>query len=93
MRNPFAGFGIAPAAPSSDRSRCVRATMSPARLLQLQIRGHAFNTRNEAANQPARLAHLDDGNDRAILVQGDALHAGRSALGLVATLIFLWAQR
>src|SRR5260221_1238499 len=22
-------------------------------------------------NQPARLAHLDDGNDRAILVQGD----------------------
>src|SRR5271170_1115857 len=30
-----------------------------------------FNTRNEAANQPARLAHLDDGNDRAILVQGD----------------------
>src|SRR5436305_2540015 len=30
-----------------------------------------FNTGNEAANQPARLAQLDDGNDRAILVQGD----------------------
>jgi len=30
-----------------------------------------LNTRNYAANQPARLAHLDDGNDRAILVQGD----------------------
>jgi len=30
-----------------------------------------LNTRNDAANQPARLAHLDDGNDRAILVQGD----------------------
>src|SRR5215472_15925983 len=30
-----------------------------------------FNTRNYAANQPARVAQLDDGNDRAILVQGD----------------------
>src|SRR2546427_505918 len=30
-----------------------------------------LNTRNYAANQPARLAQLDDGNDRAILVQGD----------------------
>src|SRR4029077_6045655 len=30
-----------------------------------------LNTRNDAANQPARLAQLDDGNDRAILVQGD----------------------
>src|SRR5205809_6445180 len=29
-----------------------------------------LNTRNNAADQPARLAHLDDGNDRAILVQG-----------------------
>ena len=28
-----------------------------------------LNTRNYAANQPARLAQLDDGNDRAILVQ------------------------
>jgi hypothetical protein len=26
---------------------------------------------NHTANQPTRLAHLDDGNDRAILVQGD----------------------
>src|SRR6201988_4094942 len=30
-----------------------------------------LNTRNYAADQPARLAHLGDGNDRAILVQGD----------------------
>ena len=30
-----------------------------------------LNTRNDAANQPARLAQLDDGNNRAILVQGD----------------------
>src|SRR3974390_3928139 len=28
------------------------------------------NAGKDAANQPARLAHLDDGNDRAILVQG-----------------------
>src|SRR5204863_9546292 len=30
-----------------------------------------LNPRNYAGNQPARLAQLDDGNDRAILVQGD----------------------
>jgi hypothetical protein len=30
-----------------------------------------FNARNNAANKPARVAQLDDGNDRAILVQGD----------------------
>src|SRR5215469_13721058 len=30
-----------------------------------------LNTRNYAADQPARLAQLDDGNDRAIVVQGD----------------------
>src|SRR5260370_33296698 len=30
-----------------------------------------LNAGNYAANQPARLAQLDDGNDRAILVQGD----------------------
>src|SRR6202023_1886670 len=30
-----------------------------------------LNARKYAANQPARLAQLDDGNDRAILVQGD----------------------
>src|SRR5437870_9073005 len=30
-----------------------------------------LNPRNYTANQPARLAHLDDGNDRTILVQGD----------------------
>ena len=30
-----------------------------------------FNARHNAANQPARVAQLDDGNDRAILVQDD----------------------
>ena len=30
---------------------------------------------------------------RLMLERWGALHAGRSALGLVATLIFLWAQR
>jgi hypothetical protein len=30
---------------------------------------------------------------RRMLERWGALHAGRSALGLVATLIFLWAQR
>ena len=30
-----------------------------------------LNARKHAANEPARLAQLDDGNDRAILVQGD----------------------
>jgi hypothetical protein len=29
-----------------------------------------FNAGEDAANQPARLAHLDDGNDRSILIQG-----------------------
>src|SRR5947209_10794693 len=30
-----------------------------------------FYAGKHAGNEPARLAHLDDGNDRAILVQGD----------------------
>src|SRR5437667_1425062 len=30
-----------------------------------------FNPGKHASNEPARLAHLDDGNDRAILVKGD----------------------
>src|SRR6516225_9855959 len=30
-----------------------------------------LNAGKHTANQPARLAHLDDGNDRAILVQGN----------------------
>src|SRR5271155_3653522 len=31
----------------------------------------ALNARKHTGNQPARLAHLDDGNDCVILVQGD----------------------
>jgi hypothetical protein len=38
--------------------------------LQLLARP-TLNTGKDTANQPARLAHLDDGNHRAILVQGD----------------------
>jgi len=38
--------------------------------LQLLVR-LTLNTWNDAANQPARLAQFDDGNDRAIVVQGD----------------------
>ena len=38
-----------------------------------------LNTRNDAANQPARLAQLDDGNDRATVVQGDEGCSSRSA--------------
>src|SRR6266513_1404273 len=38
--------------------------------LQLLVR-LTLNTRNYAADEPARLAQLDDGNDRGILVQGD----------------------
>jgi hypothetical protein len=38
--------------------------------LQLPAR-LTLNAAKHAGNQPARLAHLDDGNDRAILVQGD----------------------
>ena len=37
--------------------------------LQLLAR-MTLNAGKDTANQPARLAHLDDGNDRAILVQG-----------------------
>ena len=33
------------------------------------------------------------GETRRMLERWGALHAGRSALGLMATLIFLWAQR
>src|SRR6516225_3242725 len=40
-----------------------------------------FNTRKHTANQPARLAQLDDGNDRAILVQGDERPAQVVRLG------------
>jgi hypothetical protein len=38
--------------------------------LQLLVR-LTLNTPNYAANEPARLAQLDGGNDRAILLQGD----------------------
>ena len=44
---------------------------------------HLMDTPSEAATAETR--HM--------LERWGALHAGRSALGLVATLIFLWAQR
>src|SRR5438067_10493739 len=59
-----------------------------------------LNTRNNAADQPARLAHLDDGNDRAILVQGDEGsaqvirlgHRGTPSLDAATKLPFLAAR-
>src|SRR5882672_6562069 len=40
-----------------------------------------LNAGKHPGNQPARLAHLDDGNDRAILVQGDEGSAQVVGLG------------
>src|SRR5438105_5824735 len=59
-----------------------------------------LNTRNDAANQPARLAQLDDGYDRAILVQGDEGpaqvvrlgHCGTPSLHAATKLPFLAAR-
>src|SRR6516165_7932733 len=45
----------------------------------------ALNAGKHTANQPARLAHLDDGNDRAILVQGNEGPAQIVRLGHRAT--------
>src|SRR5438477_9547870 len=36
----------------------------------------ALNAGKHTGNQPTRLVHLDDGNDRAILVQGDSAIIG-----------------
>src|SRR5436309_10220016 len=41
----------------------------------------ALNAGKHTGNQPTRLAHLDDGNDRAILVQGDGGSAQVVRLG------------
>ena len=46
--------------------------------LQLFSR-QTLNAGKHAANQPARLAQLDDGNDRATVVQGDEGCSSRSA--------------
>src|ERR1700747_522395 len=42
----------------------------PLRARLLLLARLTLNAGKHTANQPARLAHLDDGNDRAILVQG-----------------------
>ncbi|HEY4471789.1 MAG TPA: DUF1772 domain-containing protein [Stellaceae bacterium] len=47
-------------------------------------------TNHHLMNTPAEAATAETGR---MLARWGALHAGRSALGLVATLIFLWAQR
>ena len=47
-------------------------------------------TNRRLMNTPAEAATAET---RRMLARWGALHAGRSALGLVATLIFLWAQR
>src|ERR1700748_1884550 len=43
----------------------------PLRARLLLLARLTLNAGKHTANQPARLAHLDDGNDRAILVQGN----------------------
>src|SRR5580692_11091520 len=53
---------VAPAMQQAKQPFCTR--------LQL-LAWLALNAGNHTGNQPTRLAHLDDGNDRAILVQGD----------------------
>jgi hypothetical protein len=47
-------------------------------------------TNNRLMDTPSEAATAEA---RRMLERWGALHAGRSALGLVATLIFLWAQR
>jgi hypothetical protein len=47
------------------------------------VNRHLMDTPVEAATAETRL----------MIERWGALHAGRSALGVVATLIFLWAQR
>ena len=47
-------------------------------------------TNRRLMNTPAEAATAET---RRMLERWGALHAGRSALGLVATVIFLWAQR
>ena len=59
---------LRPALTASSRQRCSRPT--PCTRLQL-LAWLALNAGKHTGNQPTRLAHLDDGNDRAILVQGD----------------------
>src|SRR5438552_12523742 len=44
-----------------------------------------FNAGKHAGNQPARLAQLNDGNDRAILVQGDEGPAQVFGWGIAGT--------
>src|SRR4051812_28628388 len=55
--------------------RLVAPTMQQAKqpfCTRLQLLARlALNAGKHTGNQPTRLAHLDDGNDRAILVQGD----------------------
>src|SRR5271155_1380598 len=58
--------------------------------LQL-LAGLALNAGKHTGNQPTRLAHLDDGNDRAILVQGDEGPAQVVRLGHRGTPC--WIQR
>src|ERR1700736_3727138 len=53
---------VAPAMQQAKQPFCTR--------LQL-LAWLALNAGKHTGNQPTRLAHLDDGNDRAILVQGD----------------------
>src|SRR5690349_17724383 len=60
---------LRPALTASSRQRCSRPSSLSA-LGSSFLRGW-LNAGKHTGKQPTRLAHLDDGNDRAILVQGD----------------------
>ena len=61
---------LRPALTASSRQRCSRPSSLSA-LGSSFLRGWRSMPGRHTGNQPTRLAHLDDGNDRAILVQGD----------------------
>ncbi len=61
---------VRPALTASSRQAMQRAKQPFWARLQLLAR-LTLNAGKHAGNQPARLAQLDDGNDRVILVQGD----------------------
>ena len=61
---------VRPALTASSRQRMQHGKQPFWVRLQL-LAGLTLNAGNDTADRPARLAHLDDGNDRAILVQGD----------------------
>src|SRR4051794_35909685 len=61
---------LRPVLTASSRQRCSRLSSLSGTRLQLLAR-LTLNPGKHTGNQPTRLAHFDDDDDRAILVQGD----------------------